>query len=805
MFGAKAGVRDVQKKGRVLWEVVKVIRNQSLLAVAVAALLIYLDGKCLLSSHGLLGLTLKPDTTLVFLSTLAPVSAAMLGLYFTAISLVASTAYARVSGEIRSLVVGEQVGSFYFFFLTQFAANSLLLLGGLVLGLPVGIWSVVYAVIIGAFGILSFVTLGLRTFNFFDPVKLVEPLNGQLLECLGDVTPAGYRWENNSIQSAHQRRAELVLDCYGNLITMSEQRENLNSHALPDLAAGLIQMLAYNSTIKGRIPSESFWFRRQPKHKDWLTNTQSDLEIARATDTALSPEQIPDKDWFEERAGRHLGRIIASLLGNSDFWGANSVIDRIRFVLNSQAEYLQLGEALKLSAVTASILDKQFHDSKYEDESTEKLDRSSSRMAMFDLQGLGLIHILLGTTKVFRERKPSVIEESANSIDWRDSATLYRGSPIPRNVIVQWESLFSSLGFEIEVEGSLKSPLWLPIEATALGYAQFFSEIDRLIGAIEQCFEGGTKQRLKADDKVGAAQLALRGMEATNKLMSHLPILRKWHGECNSLNVSRDANWPTIDWDSFKVRVEALRKSLVAALASTVGSLAKLPETKAFPDLFGQTYSILADGCFDALLKSDEHTFNALFEPLFAAGFAAHERIRLRQDRRDTGFVKLALSPFGDLLALSGYAILETELTGKHFFDVPKKKWDSYFARLGTSEAKTAVIKLLVTSTDILMGTSPRERLRFNWKSAFNDHLSKQGLKIGRGLYAGDIPDRTHKSAILRAFAMSAGFLCDGEDVFLATHIFAMAEAAGIEKPNSVDSLQHVIRAEEKANGGDDA
>ena len=49
-----------------------------------------------------------------FFVSLAGVSAAFLTLYFTALSVVVSTAYARAPGKIRSLIIREEVGSLYF-------------------------------------------------------------------------------------------------------------------------------------------------------------------------------------------------------------------------------------------------------------------------------------------------------------------------------------------------------------------------------------------------------------------------------------------------------------------------------------------------------------------------------------------------------------------------------------------------------------------------------------------------------------------------------------------------------------------
>jgi len=85
-----------------------------------------------------IALPLNAEAQVNYLSTLGQVSAAFLALYFTALSVVVSTAYSRVPGDIRGLIMREEVGSFYFKVLAQFAAVVTVMLAALVLKFSVG-------------------------------------------------------------------------------------------------------------------------------------------------------------------------------------------------------------------------------------------------------------------------------------------------------------------------------------------------------------------------------------------------------------------------------------------------------------------------------------------------------------------------------------------------------------------------------------------------------------------------------------------------------------------------------------------
>jgi hypothetical protein len=154
---------------------------------------------------------LDKDAQREFLGTLGAVSAAFLTLYFTAISVVVSTAYARTPGNVRSLIIKEEVGSAYFGFLAQFAGVITVMLNLLAFGHQLGSLNTLFAGFLCLFSIFGFVFLGVRAFEYFDPTVLVSLLNRRVLEKIQSVTPDGYQWTDQSFQSHHQRQASELL------------------------------------------------------------------------------------------------------------------------------------------------------------------------------------------------------------------------------------------------------------------------------------------------------------------------------------------------------------------------------------------------------------------------------------------------------------------------------------------------------------------------------------------------------------------------------------------------------------------
>ena len=103
--------------------------------------------------------------------------AVFLALFFTTVGVIASTAYARVPGEIRQLFVKERTSTFY-----VYTVVVALVFGTALLRLPIissyqfrGLSVAVFAMLT-VISVLSLAILGRSLFNFFDPSTLASRL-----------------------------------------------------------------------------------------------------------------------------------------------------------------------------------------------------------------------------------------------------------------------------------------------------------------------------------------------------------------------------------------------------------------------------------------------------------------------------------------------------------------------------------------------------------------------------------------------------------------------------------------------------
>ena len=166
------------------------------------------------------------------LSIIASISGIFLGLYFTAISVVASSIFARVPSDLRELLLKEKVGYQYIKILVILTSTSILLLGYIVFGGFPGVFISLFIILLGCFGIFCFVELGIRVFSFFDPTRLSDTIFYDLNSNIRLSTINGFRWADPNFQSHYQKIAARDISTLSTLIKLCASEPQLQKQPL---------------------------------------------------------------------------------------------------------------------------------------------------------------------------------------------------------------------------------------------------------------------------------------------------------------------------------------------------------------------------------------------------------------------------------------------------------------------------------------------------------------------------------------------------------------------------------------------
>jgi len=805
-FKARSLLRESANTTSIFGHLILKILTRFIFSIALVFVFLFIDRHLGQWTHAWIPswLHLVPDKEAQrdFLTTLGAISAAILTLYFTALSVVVSTAYSRTPGNIRSLIIKEEVGSVYFGILALFAGVVTVMLTCLAFGHQIGALNTLLASFLCLFSIFGFVFLGVRAFEYFDPTLLVTLLNRRILKEIQSVTPSGYQWTDPSFQAHHQKQAGILLSSYSDLVTVASQKENLHGKGLVELGQGLLLIVNCYAQQKVKIPSASFWFRRTYKHKNWLLTSHNELEMALMTGTTIQPETVADLMWFETDVAKILEEVFFQLSERRDSAGTIALATSLQSHMGGMSQCLAVEEALRIfKAVVPKLRSQSASETIPVNEIAPK---AMNRLAISEIYGVALINVLLGFTNEMEKLKAASLGKLFQSVNWVERESLYSGKILPRRVIQEFEFLQGRLDFELRAEGKIVSPEWMQIEMVALSFVRVLDSVTKLlVDEFEITFGNEADTQLAGKNFILVAQLVQRGLEGCDKLSKHFIDYKSWHADYSALNRSGEYDWPKIDWDSFRQRIATLRERLIKALAKSSNELAEIPESESWPDFFGHAYTVLAEECFTAMASGKEDLFQVVFPPFFNLVLHAKEKLR-QKFYGDAQNIRLSLEPLADLMAVSGFAAVFSELDTKRYWSLVEQCWNKYFLLYADDGSRNQFFKLLCICVEPNWRIAPRSVMRTRWEQMFDRFLRARGFVSERAFWEGYAEEEpSHPSLLVRFVCRSSRAHTDMCDVFLALYVFKRPESAGIEKPHDVDYLQRALST--KADGETDS
>lgn len=744
-----------------------------------------------------------------FMGIVAQVAGVFLGLYFTAISVVASTVYARVPGEIRELLTKEKVGNLYIRAVALTVAVASLLLVKAALGFTLNLLDVLLATLLILMAIFSFVRLGMRIFYFFDFTELAKQLDSELVRWSRSATTNGFCFYDPTFQAHYQKQAERALRTYDGVVTLAIEDKHFDGKALSELMVRPLILLQVYAKNKGSIPSDSQWFRRVYHHRNWLTTNSDEISMALRSGTSLQPELVPDLLWFEKYVVKMNGDVVKALIERNDMASAGAVVDNMQRTQFALAEYLAIDEAFYLFAGIRSQIEKMMS---VEELTTDKEEAQLARLGLIDVYCLGVISILLGFSKTLGKMGSESLVHQMECIDWKKRKSIYIGLT-SREVTGQLEYLQEHLSFEYKVEGKFISPLWYQEQIAAQGMVRFIERVTQeFVKQCEDVFASETERLISARKYLNVTQVIQRGLEACDKSIHHLGVINKVFEGFSTLRRVKDIPWPNHAHDELSNRILAVRECLISGFAKSSIELAKMPSKKNWPDYFGQCYSVLAEECNSSMAQQNETLFGRVFPAFFYAALSASDRLRTElAGRSDRDALVYISEPIEDLLHVSGYALVYSELDAKKYWEIVKDLWDRY---LTSRDDPTEMVKLIINTVDFrksVFAILPRATLRIGWQQKLEKRLRDGKILDEIGDYApilGRHPRAPkHASKIIQVIARGTmgTIFSDGQDVFLATYIANRPEATGLKLPHSAqDFLDSLARLEVKDEHNDE-
>lgn len=705
------------------------------------------------------------------LSIIGTMSGIFLGLYFTAVSVVASSAFAKVPGGLRELLLKERVGNQYIRILATLATVCLILLAYLLFGGDPGVLSTFFVVVVGCLGVLGFLVLGLRVFFFFDPTTLSDAIFHDLGKNVKEATVAGFRWQDPTFQAHYQKVAAQNISILATLVKLCTQEPQLQKGPLSTVLGQASRFLKKYSQERSRIPSESYWYARIPKYKSWFLQESSQLMVALETQTSPQPEMVPNPYWVEEEMIQILEVALREVLGKGNLDVVYETLEGVRRYVERLGSNLEVTKGRELAEKLGRSVERYYRSHPFVNLGEKSKD---IEFAVFDAYGLSILSLATGFFARVRILEGGGSLENIHGVKWFSQRNVYETGAVPP-LLPRMEYIQKRLKFEKWAEGKLVSPPWYVRQLVTTRYAELVHEgVEEVLSLLEHFFVSKSRSLLSKKSHILAGHHAQRGLEMCSKIEAHLPHLKALAQKLEKMNIVEGLPWPDWRWDQIRERMNRSYDLLVENIAKCIPVLSLLEHKENYPDLFGRSYNTVCQDCYDAMLFKNSGKFKKTFPLLFWGSIAAHDKLRKKlKDWSPETAMAISGEPLFDIMALSGYAKIYSELYElSEMWAVCRKVWDAYFESVDDAERVLTFLVELCKYRSTLYAISPRDVLRTNWKIHFTNKLSELNLVEdwpSHGSSLAEPSTQEHKSPLIR-------ILCRGglEPLYSATELFIL-------------------------------
>lgn len=725
-------------------------------------------------------------------STVAQIAGVFLGLYFTALTVVASTSYRDVPAGIREVVIEERAGNVYLKVVAFTGAAALFCLIALTLGWAPGALNAILVALLSTLSVVSFTKLGLRVFSFFDPTSVAAYLAGQIIDAADASTPKGYRWSDPSFQQYQQRAAARAVTSFSNLIPITSTAAN-STDALAAVASRALATLLGYSQLKPQIPADSYWFERVMQHQSWLTASGTSLDMAIRSGAGIQPTPTPDILWLENRLISVAADATQLLLDRAEYEAASGVVEHMLQCLDSLAEQWQFDIALLLNA-RMGVLSSGLLETLAAREAPER--SALYRLNVVDVLVAGPPSIIAALGRAAEKLTPEFVTSLAQRRTER-TGKMPLGFATPVGVRTNLQFFGGALDFERDVERNPITPDWFVAHNLARVYClDLRRSLNRLIDLCESTYGPLARKNWQGMRPEEELLIVQRGREACHKMKVHSEIIASTATRLLSLKRAfGEQSWESVDTEQVEKRADKLDAELLGALARLAPRLSTELPTGKLPDSLGIAFTTLGAEAFTALIERQDELFAQLFQPYLSLALYAHDRARLELDDRGTDVqLMVSLDVLIEIAELSGYAYFVTHSLGGNAWNTVRAIWDKLLAAVPEAKRLVTLTLLADQYRDARLGVlAPREIIRTNWKLRFGSAMSAAGLggerlaspwDVDGGSLAVPIDPLTH--AALRGLSIMG----DARDVFFVAYLAKRSEAAGVDAPRGASDLE---------------
>lgn len=745
------------------------------------------------------------------LTVVASVSGVFLGLYFTAISGIASSFLTRATQDVRQFFLSIPTGQQYVQTVAMTGIIAVFYIVGKSLGYTIHPVGLVFLALLTAYIIIRFWDVGSSVFNSMEPSSSLPWITKDAFDFIKGAAPRGFRWSRPVMQNHQRRRAAYQLTLIDNLLKFDIREIKISDDQLLTALGYVGGLLMAYPDQKKKIPTESLWYKTKILSENWAFADSTKVLLAMNTGTTLQPKTIKDLTWLEEQLYDIAIYVLRLFLDGARDEGVNfgsafqgletlvSVAEAYGSDLDEFAVKMLVQKVERLNSLAYAVIPGQ-------DESQKRKEQ----IAFVDSKGRLAIAVLLGLMKYLDERSAASLSAAIAKINWHSKSGPYL-SGLPSPVLGRLEAVATQLRNEQSIEGRRISPDWYietqVVQQYLFSVQKYFSYVKSLHSDyFEKTLTGFLVEGRERWDL--AVHVLQRWLEFSEKYEALVRVMRRHVEDCNQFKKITDLPWPRIDFDEEERVARERNKEVVDRLVRLLPRLQTLVVGDEFPDYFGQALVLGVQACYEACENNDPDRLRRIFPTVFAASLAAYAIVRERVQNWDQEESKIiyATEPLVNLFEISGYAKLYADLhENPALWNPIETTWNAYFSAAGAEEASKAMqlFAAIVTYRDSVFKIMPREDLRSNWQIRFGHKMEERGLPgfpVG-GDRRHDQEAPTHPSALIRVIARWGGLMAfSARAVFFVIYLSVQPAAEDVEFPDNHDLGDQIRREEERGD-----
>jgi hypothetical protein len=672
------------------------------------------------------------DSYSSLLSTISGIGGVLIALYYSGLVAAGSSVYAKAPSVLRELLLREPRGKFFMQLVAFTTFLALCLLAFSAMGFSPIRFAFPLLILLSGVTVLSFVHLGQQAFNLFDPTRLAGSIFEDLAGALRRVTAPTRFWEDPSFQWHANRQADAALDALSTLTAYAVADEHLKAGAIADVAVSTVNFLDRYETSKSRIPTKSKWYSTQFRHVDFYAADAHKVDLAIRSGGSVQPEISQDEQWVEKLAYDVVLQALASNLNESSQAEAIRILDRLRLYSEHLGRNWQVDAAANLCFRVADAVFTAIVGAKPQ-EPAEEQPIANWQAALLEYLALMPIAALLGFIESVRKTSSEALDTGLKKIRWGVPESLYRAHVEPFALPkIEWFN--QRITFELQAEGKRVTPDWFILQLVSRDYlAALQSCTEALFRVSKDGFQAWPLRFEQSGHLWARAVLLNRHGEYLSKLSAHLHWIEGAEREFEKVKILPDLiNWPKPKSESFSADLAMAQDNQNRTVAEMALELSTVTRPTSLPDFAGEFLARTANHLVDSLFDSASNDFQELFPIFWGASLAKFSTLLsdLATAEQDE-YRRFALSatPLLDLLEISGFAILVSELkVAPEPWQAVEDLWRPYFADSKAGHRRIQIVDSALRLTDMPM-MLPGDMPRSQWRMQA-DHWLRKALGI---------------------------------------------------------------------------